>query len=296
MKTLLEMAELIIKQNDKTKLNKITSKGFQFLLQGTKTQIWKLLKEYILTADSRSLKILDVLHFLFELSFLTPGKDYSVNSLTNTQKTMLHDLEGFGLIFRWSKDSPTFYPTQLSTGIVLNNQEANDSLGFINKNEGYLIIETNFKIYAYTSSYLHIYLLSLFVELERRTPDFVTGTISRKRIRESLESGITADQILSYMFIHAHPQMKINVNKKESVIPDTVSDQIRLWEEERNRIKKNDVALFDNFPNFEFFKICENFSKNNNIFIWSSQTTQKLAVKIESKEILRNFIQNNIKI
>ena len=80
-----------------------------------------------------------------------------------------------------------------------------------NNYEGYIIVETNYRIYAYTDSKLQISLLALFTELLYRFPNVTVGVITRDSIRQALRGGITAKQIISYLEQHAHPKVSINI-------------------------------------------------------------------------------------
>lgn len=60
---------------------------------------------------------------------------------------------------------------------------------------GFIMIETNYRIYAYTCSPLQISILNLFVSLQTRFANMVTGLITRDSVREALVRGITADQV-----------------------------------------------------------------------------------------------------
>jgi transcription initiation factor TFIIH subunit 4 len=86
--------------------------------------------------------------------------------------------------------------------------------------------------------------LNLFVSVKSRFPNLVVGAITRDSVRKALLSGITADQIISYLTTYAHPQMR----KNKPLLPVTVQDQIRLWELERNRIKAQDGTPDGFFP------------------------------------------------
>lgn len=308
----------------------ITRKGFQFLLQDTKSQIWTLLKHYIQNAHKRKLDTKDVLHFLFQLSFLTPGKGFTVEDLKPTQRIMLEDLANFGLIFQWSLTSRYFYPTPLSLGVVfLQNATASEtsnanplsalatkskftsssnSVQSASKtstlaissgasDEGYLIVETNYRVYAYTSSPLHIHILSLFVELERRCPGLVIGRITRAKIRQALSLGITSNEIIGYMTLHAHPEMKANRdnNPSRNVIPEVIIDVIRIWEAERNRISTLEVTMFNSFPTIEAFKQVEQEAQRIGVLVSGipSPTDPKLFVTRNGRDQIRKFIADH---
>lgn len=102
-----------------------------------------------------------------------------------------------------------------------------------NEEKGFLVVETNYRVYAYTStaclSYLirntvpiltppfptgnplQIAVINLFVTLKTRFPNLVVGQLTRESVKSALNNGITADQIVSYFTAHAHPQMRKQV-------------------------------------------------------------------------------------
>nr|AAX27959.1 unknown [Schistosoma japonicum] len=75
---------------------------------------------------------------------------------------------------------------------------------------GYILLETNFRLYAYTDSPLRTALLSLFSKIRARFPNLVVADITRDSVREALIRGITANQILSFLTSNAHPDMLLS--------------------------------------------------------------------------------------
>ena len=69
--------------------------------------------------------------------------------------------------------------------------------------EGYLIIETNFRVYAYTTSVLQQKVMELFAKVDIKLPHMVIGVITRTSIRNALVRGISARQIIEYLNKHA---------------------------------------------------------------------------------------------
>lgn len=65
----------------------------------------------------------------------------------------------------------------------------------------------HFQVYAYTDSNLQVALLGLFTELLYRFPNLVVGVMTRDSVRQAFRGGITADQIISYLEQHAHPNV-----------------------------------------------------------------------------------------
>lgn len=183
----------------------------------------------------------EVLSFLFTLGSLELGIPYSTHSLTPTQNQMLTDLVSFGLIYRRTPTSTHFYPTRLSTTLtsdspaLLNSSLSTSSATTSEK--GYIILETNYRLYAYTSSPLQISLLSLFSTLHTRYPNLITAKITKSSIASAISQSITADQIITYLSTHAHPILRRSAAIHQApILPPTVVDQIRLWQIEGERM------------------------------------------------------------
>lgn len=62
--------------------------------------------------------------------------------------------------------------------------------------KGYIIVETNYRIYAYTDSNLKISLLALFSDLLFRFPNMVVASLTRESVREAFKMGITGQQVV----------------------------------------------------------------------------------------------------
>jgi transcription initiation factor TFIIH subunit 4 len=60
--------------------------------------------------------------------------------------------------------------------------------------------------------------LNLFVQLQSRFRNMVTGVITRDSIRNALIKGITAEQIIYYMQSHAHSQMRKKVDLTDFIV------------------------------------------------------------------------------
>jgi transcription initiation factor TFIIH subunit 4 len=111
--------------------------------------------------------------------------------------------------------------------------------------DGYLIIETNYRVYAYTresfsfharkdyshdtkESPLQIAILSLFLEMKARFGNMVMAVLSRDSVREAFKNGITADQIISFLTSHAHAEMRkqvcdaLSLRERKNMIFDTM--------------------------------------------------------------------------
>jgi len=225
----------------------ITKKGFEFLLEEINAQIWTLLIEYLKLTESLNMDPVEAISFLFTLGSLELGTAYDASNLTKTQKQMLEDLADFGIVYRRNSSSNQYYPTRLATTLTsdspalphnsLTSTTVTSSIAnaLSEGDKGYIILETNYRLYAYTSSPLLIQIIALFASLKTRYPNMLTATLTKSSVQRAISLGITSDQIVSYLSVHAHPIMR----KSQPILPPTVVDQIRLWQIEGERMKSN---------------------------------------------------------
>lgn len=320
---------------------KITNSGFQFLLQDVNIQIWTILFEYLNLTQDLNMDPVDVLNFIFILGSLELGKAYSVSSLSETQISMLPDLRDYGLVYQRSEGSSIFYPTRLATTLTSDStglktpsmvvdqsvQDAEtkdqDSISSHSDNQlGQVVLETNFKVYAYTNSPLEIAILNLFVSLKTRFANMVIGQLTRESIRKALYNGITAEQIIRFLETHAHSQMRSlakekldkkiefdashNINTaggapqsktadnavaqhKLEILPPNVVDQIRLWQLEMDRIQTFDGYLFKDFKNANEYDILYNYAVEVGVLIWSDKPNLRFFVTAEGMAQVADF-------
>mmetsp|Transcript_20044 Transcript_20044/g.32889 ORF Transcript_20044/g.32889 Transcript_20044/m.32889 type:complete len:322 (+) Transcript_20044:640-1605(+) len=307
----------------------ITNAGFQFLLKDIYTQVWTFMLEYVGTSELRSTNRDEVLAFLFQLSFLVLGKDYAVDDLSPTQRTLLPDLREFGLVFQHRGNDRRFYPTRLAINLSSGMKSSSNSGGQNNSpslslsaastmllpgtsgsavsHQGFIIVESNYKVYAYTSSPIQLALLSLFVRMQIRLPNVATGVVTRESVRAALMNGITATQMIDFLTEHAHPVTKTisrqpgfqaedsSAKKYVLAVPETVCDQIRLWESERNRVTYQPGVLYDQFPNMGIFKQVEQYARENGVLLWSDKSgaSMRMVVELAAHESMRAYIKKS---
>lgn len=269
----------------------ITQTGFTFLLQEVNAQVWSLLVVYLSNAKDLAMEPVEVLSFLFMLGSLELGQDYSTANLTPTQKHMLDDLSDFGIVYRSPSDPSRFYPTRLATtltsdaGALANTSLATSSLtpsaNAVQGSKGYIIIETNYRLYAYTSSLLQIAVLALFAKLHTRYPNLVAGKLTKVSVQRAIEYGITAQQIIDYLRVHAHPQML----KNDPVLPPTVTDQIALWQREGDRMATHPGYLLKEFASRADYDDAAEYAKALGVLQWKNDHKQMFFVtKIEQMQ------------
>ncbi|KAF2444832.1 RNA polymerase II transcription factor B subunit 2 [Karstenula rhodostoma CBS 690.94] len=263
---------------------RITQEGFTFVLRDTNAQVWSLLVAYLRNAPQQRMSETDILNFLFMLGSLELGQDYSTATLSATQLQMLEDLAEFGIIYRSHKSASTFYPTRLAVTLTSDagalSQGAGSATGGGSTAKGFIIVETNYRIYAYTNSLLQIAILSLFTHLRTRFPNLVSGKITRRSIGRAIAYGITSAQVIEYLDTHAHPQMQ----KTKPFLPPTVMDQIRLWEYERERMETSQGFLMRDFTSEISYKEYVQYAKDNGVFVW--QNDKQRMFFIDSIEVV----------
>lgn len=268
--------------------------------------------------DDLQMDLAEVLGFLFTLGSLELGQDYSLETLSEAQITMLRDLQPLGIIYQRKKNSRRFYPTRLATSLVsghhtLSSPTSSAPTGFLStgsnslipsapssaagtafatafqnaSSTGFIVLETNYRIYAYTDSPLQIAVLSLFCSLRARFRNMVIGMITRDSVREALANGITADQIIAFLTHNAHSEMK----KTLPVVPITVVDQIKLWELEKNRLTISKSVLYQDFSRFEDYQNTMSYAEELGALLWSNDKRRLLIIKDTAHATVKAFVR-----
>lgn len=266
----------------------ITSAGFQFLLQNTFAQLWVLVRSLLTTHYSNSYH--HALNLIFQLSFACPGRTYSTVNLTEPQQRLLKDLHVIGIV-RNITDT-TFCPTFV--GVRLLSSASRISSGpsdtpTIAKTAGEIdvFVETNFRVYAYTTSTFQINLLALFTHMRYKLPSMVVGHLTRDAVRKALQNGITGNQIIGYLNAHAHPRMR------KGVIPPNVSDEIRLWEAEQDRVQTTPAIMVENFSSPGDFELVLAYATEIDAVLWSSRPRKLLIVKKNKYKPFHEFLKSH---
>ncbi|XP_077291651.1 general transcription factor IIH subunit 4 marionette [Arctopsyche grandis] len=270
----------------------ITRAGFQFLLLGTGKQVWLFLLHYLQTASQRGLDAAQCLAFLFQLSFSTLGKDYSTDGMSNNMLIFLQHLREFGLVYQRKRKAGRFYPTRLAMNIACTRSTAPNAVATApTAQAGYIVVETNYRVYAYTDSNLQVALLGLFTELLYRFPNLVVGVLTRESVRQALRGGITAEQIINYLEQHSHPQMLASENYAQtpSPVPPTVVDQIKLWQNERNRFIYTEGVVYNQFLSQADFVVLKEHAQQLGVLVWDSERTRTMVVTKQGHDDVKKF-------
>uniref|UniRef100_A0A8I5UUR7 General transcription factor IIH subunit 4 n=1 Tax=Pongo abelii TaxID=9601 RepID=A0A8I5UUR7_PONAB len=231
----------------------ITSAGFQFLLLDTPAQLWYFMLQYLQTAQSRGMDLVEILSFLFQLSFSTLGK----------------------------RKSRRYYPTRLA----INLSSGVSGAGGTVHQPGFIVVETNYRLYAYTESELQIALIALFSEMLYRFPNMVVAQVTRESVQQAIASGITAQQIIHFLRTRAHPVML----KQTPVLPPTITDQIRLWELERDRLRFTEGVLYNQFLSQVDFELLLAHARELGVLVFENSAKRLMVVTPAGHSDVKRF-------
>jgi transcription initiation factor TFIIH subunit 4 len=244
-----------------------TSECFRFLLKTQPSQIQYLLKNIMNSSSDKA----NTAKFFYNLSIAELGKDYSTK---DTNKGIVEDLTEIGLLYKYNSKSKRYYVAPGMIGLLT------DSPKIVPATEKFLVVETNFRVYAYTQSELHIVLLSYFLKLEYRLPGMVIGFVTRESVCDALKEGIFASQIADFLRNHS-----------ESV-PDNVMDQLFLWEKERTRISDFESYMLDEFADLSLYRSTLNFAQGCGAYLWDNIDRRVIILHKQKAEPVLKYLQS----
>ncbi|KAG8905027.1 RNA polymerase II transcription factor B 52 kDa subunit, partial [Tulasnella sp. 408] len=231
--------------------------------------------------------------------------EYSTELFSTTYQSVLEDLIDYGLVYK--RQPNRIYPTRLATTLTSGASATASSSAVSSQAQtgagvsgtgtvataggGFIILETNYRLYAYTENPLQIAILNLFVSLRGRFSNLVTGSITRESVRKALDNGITADQIISYLVTHAHPQM----HKNNPLIPITVQDQIRLWEQEKNRVQIAEGYLWKEFTASTDYNLVLEHARSTSSVVWENERARMFFVTPDGHASCRDFVNQRMR-
>ena len=253
----LEDVGLMMSNNEKN-----NAVCFEFLLDQIKNQVsiylyayckhlFKIKYKYLRGDKSNKEAVSEgnILNLIFHLTLLFPLVTYSLKksqeALQELQLTMevvndiMRELDSVGLLkVKQDEDGniKSFATTPLMNNIF--NQNVMLERGF--KND--IIVETDFKIYAYSNNleYLEA-LLNLFTEIKFKMPTLIVCSLEEDKIRQAFSQGIEPSQILRYLNTNTHREVMkskmhlmtdedlANIDSTFAFIPENVVQQLMIW-------------------------------------------------------------------
>ncbi|RVD93071.1 RNA polymerase II transcription initiation [Tubulinosema ratisbonensis] len=245
--------------------NKITHKGFEFLLKSKKEQTWFFLLEGISFLSLEwQIKILSCLSELSKL------KKEVVYEYCDFRKE-LNFFSDIGILE--ILDDKHFY---------LNDSFENLFLFQIPPAKKFLMVETNHKIYAYTNSKYEQSILTQFCEIQYELPSLTVCILSLENINRAFERGITAQQIVNYLE---------NYSNK---VPQAIVELIFVYERQKKRIKINDGYLYKNFLSIVDYEKTVKFCEENGFLLGKDNQSRMIIVKNEAHNFVKEFVKRNI--
>ncbi|PAV91738.1 hypothetical protein WR25_09245 [Diploscapter pachys] len=269
-------------------VDEITSAGFQFLLLDTMQQIWTYIIEYLKLALSREENVVELVHLLIQTILCSnpdeQRRSFSISNAWNeSEMNLLMQLREIGVIFIRKRKDGVFFVTPL-----LRHLSSTSAVSFAaDKSSGYIVVETNFRLYAYTKSTLQLAILSTFTEMTYRFNDMSVGILSRESVRRALQVGITALQIITYLRTNAHPQT-LSAGARHC-LPITVADQIRLWEDERKRLVFDNATFYSTFESEKQYTDLRDFAQKEEILLWADNKMMLVIVKDEGHDLIKQW-------
>ncbi|KAJ8366761.1 hypothetical protein AAFF_G00342540 [Aldrovandia affinis] len=267
----------LMRRFSSSSLFRVLLPGFQFLLLDTPSQLWYFTLQYLNTAQSRGMDLVEILSFLFQLSFSTLGRDYSVEGMSESLLTFLQHLREFGLVFQRKRKSRRYYPTRLAITLAagVNANSAPPSSATPGTGDsGFIVLETNYRLYAYTNSELQIALVALFSEMLYRFPNVVVAHVTREAVQQAIANGITAQQIIHFLRTRAHPVML---------------KQIRLWELERDRLQFTEGVLYNQFLSQADFEVLRDRAQGLGVLVWQNAPHRVMVVTPHGHSEVKRF-------
>ena len=303
----------------------ITEKGYDFMLQDQHRQVWLFVEQYLEMIKGKGEKFIhEALLLLICLSLARVGEAYTFGQVPKSARKMLRGWAHFGLVYLQEvpypkEDDPKntvtiFYPTRVATQMLgstaddkaklttpasalwslssqaleaaLQHPEPNDSAHLA------IIVQTNFQVCAYTTSELHLRMLSLFCDVPsiRRLPNIIFLKITRDSVKGAFHLGIQARQILRFLEKNAHPKLRTRTSQTAgqglSPVPANVVDQIWLWDRERSRVRMTEVYA-QKCTNRSEYNVVLQFAKDKGAYVFDSPAKGTIYVNYKDAERIR---------
>lgn len=255
------LSRLGLKQASST----LTSECFRFLLQTRKQQFTLVLAEYVRGRSDKA----SVLRMLFNLSTAAIGASYTSGS----DPSLMADLADLGLVYKSKLKSKRFYITMHMQGLLT------DSNTFVPSEDQFLVVETSFRVYAYTHSDVHVTLLSQFLDLEIRLPDLVITLLTRDSMQKAFDKGIGASEVIAFLQKHARYPVAPNVKA-----------QVLLWEEERKRVTQEAAVMLEDFIDMAVYHSTLKYVMDLEACLWEDEGRRVIVIKQARAQQAIDFI------
>uniref|UniRef100_A0A383W7J1 RNA polymerase II transcription factor B subunit 2 n=1 Tax=Tetradesmus obliquus TaxID=3088 RepID=A0A383W7J1_TETOB len=294
IQALLRSAGLVSGQGRR---HELTAAGFRFLLKGSHEQVWLLLREYIKSAEATSGKELaSTLSFLLQLSFRRVWQPYAMGELSAQEQDIAAHMAQLGLVHTFSQDGTAYFcVTPLAASLCGGSSSSSTaaaaaaaagSTAASVDNAAYIIVETNFRVYAHTSCPLQRRLLARLMRTDCLLPNLFVGSLTREAFLAALGLGVSAADVAGFLAQHAHPQ----VARRVPSVPENVQEQLVLWESETRRVVAEPATLYSAFEDDDLFLAASHHAGQLGVRLWADNSQRQFAIKRLGHEALKGFI------
>lgn len=264
-----------------------TPKGLRFLLADTPSQLWTFLAEYVNALGEEPMQAAHVLAMLFRLGFVPVGQPVPVAALSAVHELLLPDLQSLGLVHVWTEpdDQVWFCATPLAHALVRapsSAAAAGTQVGSAKPDQPVadpwgdlrIVVEKNYKLYAYCSSALGAALLGLFARVDVILPNAVVARLSRASVGKAYIQGLTPEDITGFLQRRIHAE----TSRDGDGLPENVRESLRLWAAQQQRFTAADCLLVQNFPNDARFRFVKRAMQQAGYALVWDDTKYQLAV------------------
>jgi hypothetical protein len=143
-------------------------------------------------------------------------------------------------------------------------------------------IETNFRVYVYSSNVSNLLIFAIIkflVDILFEFEDFTVTEITRRKIREAFRRGLSAAQIIKFINNHS-----------KNGIPSNIEQQIIIWEQEKNAITAEKCNYYYEFLNqdeyLDFIRKCTAGKIN---IIWRNNEEMKVCIPKKHEQEIKNM-------
>ena len=210
---------------------------------------------------------------------MTPAEPYPVHDVP---LHFVKELSAFGIVYLPPNLQSVFFPTPLAN-CLLDGTEANN----IDSGDGFIFVETTFRIFSYSTAPLHFNLLSRFSQLACKLPNLSVWKLTKETAMNAFRNGLSFQNVQHFLKVNAHIRMKL-----DGGVPLNVLDQIEMWYKELRRYTSASCVLLSDFESVFAFEECARVLKSH--VIYSNQKELLIGVTPEGHRIYSAYNQSKI--
>nr|QDO16508.1 general transcription factor IIH subunit 4 [Crypthecodinium cohnii]USW07862.1 general transcription factor IIH subunit 4 [Crypthecodinium cohnii] len=237
----------------------LTSEGFRYVLNDRQTQLWKLVLCFLFSVKENRELHRGSLVFCINLAHKAVG-DVVYRDTTSGRQTQrkggllefVHFLAEIGVVKQEAKDfvmtpaGAALFSTDVAAKLARSMAgDSGSGASVSSEAEQGIVVESNFKVYAYTSGSHYVSLLKQFCRIITQLPNMVVGHLVADTVLQALAQGISIDNIIKFLETAAHPRAVKRARDGSPIVPANVKNQLEVWESSKQRAKTREAVLFE---------------------------------------------------